>query len=560
MSLTCAPWFRKGLFQRGRSGAEADRALSQQSDSEAKGRGQGGAWLCCERWKGKRSQECAALAAELHTCREQLMQREEEIANLKAERNNTRLLLEHLEFLVSRHERALQKTVIRRQAKTPAGVSSEVEVLKVLNSILEKDKTEAEMVCLATAVLNLCTCCVREQLLSKVQSQVKELLTTLCILVAKLEEDLDISRKDLILSEARNTILQRDVREAVAQKEDMQDRITTLEKRCLRAQHKATSLHDLKDKLENEIAKKDSLHRQTVDQNRQLKERLEVAERRLQQTPRKAKSLPEVEAEPAQRVATLCKAEQRRGNMEERLRQMEAQLEEKNQELQRVRQREKLKEETNQHLSSTIDKLLYESDKRLQRHLKERMAAAEDKDHLLRNFEALRAVLKRARVRGSSLHHGRTHVGSIPASRFRLADSPTHASSSSSSSAVLRRHRKGRVARLRHEPSKLLPLEEESQDSTARTRCVPSAPSSQRSLSLDRLQQGALHKASHEDIRDATKSPGSRDGPLSSLSKTSNSQDSLNNAPKKKGITKSIRWLLTRRQKVHPSHASDEPA
>ncbi|XP_043427952.1 liprin-alpha-1-like isoform X3 [Prionailurus bengalensis] len=295
----------------------------------------------------------------------------------------------------------------------------------------------------------------------------------------------------------------------------MQDRITTLEKRCLRAQHKATSLHDLKDKLENEIAKKDSLHRQ---------------------------------------------AEQRRGNMEERLRQMEAQLEEKNQELQRVRQREKLKEETNQHLSSTIDKLLYESDKRLQRHLQERMAAAEDKDHLLRNLEALRAILKRARVRGSSLHHGRTHVGSIPASRFRLADGPTDASSSSSSSAVLRRHRKGRVARLRHEPSKLLPLEEESQDSTARTRCVPSAPSSQRSLSLDRLQQGALHKASHEDIRDATKSPGSRDGPLSSLSKTSNSQDSLTNAPKKKGITKSIRWLLTRRQKVHPSHASDEPA
>ncbi|XP_047680618.1 liprin-alpha-1-like [Prionailurus viverrinus] len=329
----------------------------------------------------------------------------------------------------------------------------------------------------------------------------------------------------------------------------------------------------------------------TVDQNRQLQERLEVAERRLQQTPRKAKSLPEVEAEPAQRVATLCKVgppfpsgsheawqHGRKaapdggpaGGKEPRTAAgtcpggAAAHLAVIEDEAQAggvgVRQREKLKEETNQHLSSTIDKLLYESDKRLQRHLKERMAAAEDKDHLLRNFEALRAVLKRARVRGSSLHHGRTHVGSIPASRFRLADSPTDASSSSSSSTVLRRHRKGRVARLRHEPSKLLPLEEESQDSTARTRCVPSAPSSQRSLSLDRLQQGALHKASHEDIRDATKSPGSRDGPLSSLSKTSNSQDSLNNAPKKKGITKSIRWLLTRRQKVHPSHASDEPA
>ncbi|XP_043427954.1 uncharacterized protein LOC122478606 isoform X2 [Prionailurus bengalensis] len=49
------------------------------------------------------------------------------------------------------------------------------------------------------------------------------------------------------------------------------------------------------------------LGNRTVDQNRQLQERLEVAERKLQPTPRKAKSLPEVEAEPAQRVATLCK-------------------------------------------------------------------------------------------------------------------------------------------------------------------------------------------------------------------------------------------------------------
>lgn len=52
--------------------------------------------------------------------------------------------------------------------------------------------------------------------------------------------------------------------QAMAQKEDMEERITTLEKRYLAAQREATSVHDLNDKLENEIANKDSMHRQVV--------------------------------------------------------------------------------------------------------------------------------------------------------------------------------------------------------------------------------------------------------------------------------------------------------
>ncbi|XP_028280774.1 liprin-alpha-2 isoform X3 [Parambassis ranga] len=428
-------------------------------------------------------------------------------------------------------------TVVKRQAQSPSGVSSEVEVLKALKSLFEHHKALDEKVRERLRVslervsaleeeltaANQEIVALREQnahiqrkvasgdgaedilegseaqqkvhgkrlsngslesaheasqvvelqdLLEKQNyelAQMKERMSSLSSRVSEVEQELETARKDLIKSEEMNNKYQRDIKEAMCQKEDMEERIVTLEKRYLSAQREATSVHDINDKLENELANKEAFLRQMEEKNRQLQERLELAEQKLQQTMRKAETLPEVEAELAQRIAALTKAEERHGSIEERMRHLECQLEEKNQELLRARQREKMNEEHNKRLSDTVDRLLTESNERLQLHLKERMAALEEKNLLIQDsegyrkqyeesiqeksqladeIEKLRSELDQFRLRAGSLTEptlSRSHLDTSAELRFSLGSLAETQSDHYRSAKVIRRPRRGRI-------------------------------------------------------------------------------------------------------------------
>nr|XP_042911754.1 liprin-alpha-1 [Parasteatoda tepidariorum] len=397
-----------------------------------------------------RLQEFSSITKELNQSRELLLEKEEEIQELKAERNNTRLLLEHLECLVSRHERSLRMTVVKRQAQSPAGVSSEVEVLKALKSLFEHHKALDEKVreklrvaIERVAALEEIVNQQREELsqykslgfgrhddlklkrdnnddnskiangnldveveASKVielqdivEKQANEIvlgrnkLLDFSGKMRELEENMSAAQKEVTRLQQENSKLSRDLRENNAQKEDQEERITTLEKRYLNAQRESTSLHDLNEKLEQELSNKEAQLKLSEEKIKALLERLDLAEQKLAQFSVTAESLND-SSEEKSKMDALSQIHERQGSVEERLLRLEQQLEEKSTELSRARQREKMNEDHNARLAATVDKLLAESNERLQMHLKEKMHALEEKNSLAQNLDTTKKLLE----------------------------------------------------------------------------------------------------------------------------------------------------------------------
>lgn len=421
-----------------------------------------------------------SLKQELDYVKEKLTERNDEIDELKAERSNTRLLLEHLETLVSRHEKSLKVTVVKRQQDQANfnGVSSEVEVLKALKSLFEHhqvldakvrkrlkqaldkvselelklsqaregslrplaDQTgiDLEKESTITSTDNSSTAdkynhdvqqdnLALKQLVERQTSEILDMRLKLQdsnMKFNELETSLKAVKDELSSLREKKIKLENELKEQAAQKKDQEERISTLENRYLNAKRETITVNEVNAKLELEIASKDSQVRVGDEKIRSLNEKLSLAEQQIKQL-----LVKQQESEAAHSMARNrenkfddhTSSPENRGADADHVFHLESQLKEKNDELSRMKQRERMNEEHNQRLSATVDKLLEESTERLQKHLREQMASLDEKSALNQELNRMRKLLDNANEEREKLEQ-KLNIASneLEATKYRL--------------------------------------------------------------------------------------------------------------------------------------------
>ncbi|KAH8876149.1 Liprin-alpha-4 [Schistosoma japonicum] len=469
----------------------------------------------------KMPQDVVEMSRKLTEVEEQLNERCDEIDDLKAERNNMKILLEHLENLVARHERSLRMTYkfidSRINSNSAVNVSDNnmnrtmiSSQTQVDNDFVIHDNTEmnnnpdqmksvsigegsvginrsSELLSSApnpsTSLSNLfygsATAAAIEtanrikELQQNLEQRASELLAArrqVIELTSRSRESsnsLGLAQSELNRANDQIERLTRELREAEQRRTDQESLATSLEQRYLVAQRELNAAQDMTDKLRAELAFKSTQLKQQEEKVRTLQIKLDTMEDDLLQS----KSFPtyflntslnskyihdEVNVEDNDGDAmggiedndeNVCSDESnpelmnkqssdgeieqendsnighenkyvkkikptesllRRTNYskylyhqewnsyEDRVKELTDEVDEVRQELARAKEREIINEEHITRLSGTVDKLLHESNERLQTHLKERMSALEQKQDLNNQIEQTRRALESA--------------------------------------------------------------------------------------------------------------------------------------------------------------------
>ncbi|VDO05419.1 unnamed protein product [Rodentolepis nana] len=225
-----------------------------------------------------------------------------------------------------------------------------------------------------------------------------------------LDSTISTLQKELGRAQDQVTRMQRDLRESEAQREDQEARISTLEQRYLAAQHDATAAHEKANRIGADLISRDSELKQSEERGNHLRVEVDMLRNKNEDLQVLLEKYQSQEGGQLSSIAsgnadtTLDQAgssvDDKESNIramraelsqaDDRLREVQAAMAETQAELQRARQRERLNEEHSARLTATVDKLLLESNERLQTHLREKMAVMEEKNQLTGELDRVR--------------------------------------------------------------------------------------------------------------------------------------------------------------------------